>query len=438
MISAVLMGTFVTGDASMLTSGVSRVKLDNGLVLIHKKTGPLPIISVNIFLMTGSTSDPQEKLGLMNLVQTLLTKGTRTRSSEQIAVEIESIGGSLGAGCSEDYSSVGLTITKKHLAKGMELLADVFFNPAFPEEELTKEKYMTDISIKTRHDRIFNVAFDLMMENLYGSHPYKNLVQGSTMTLQNITREDVVNRHRQTFGLPNVLITVSGNIGLSETKKLLKKYFSDIQSVSPPQPFYPAPEIKNTNPVQKKKFEQAYLMTGFRVPSVNSPDYIKLKLLNAWLGGGMSSLLFQELREKAGLGYEVHSFYPTRKEESHFVIYIGLDETSIPVAKEKISALLEDLKNKTIDAEKLREIKNYLRGTYLLDHQTSGRQGWYLGWWEVLGKGYGYDDEYLSEIEKLTEKDLQDAARKYFDGERVVVEVIPEKTAAGADPRLPE
>jgi len=413
-------------DKMFLKDGIKKIQLKNGITLIYKYTEPLPIVSVNIFIKLGSINEPKDKLGLTNLTQILLTKGTKKRTSNQIAIEIESMGGDLGASASEDYSNVSLTITKKYFSKAMELLSDVFLNPTFPEEELQKELVVVDASIRSRQDHIFNVSYDLLRKNLYGEHPYAELSIGTTETIKNIKRDDIVNWHEKYYGLENIIFVVVGNVSCNEVKNAIEKYFSDIPKGEIPEEKIPLVQPSKKSVVEKKKFEQAYLMFGFITPEMSDEDYTKLKVLNTYLGSGMNSVLFQELREKEGLGYEVHSFYPSRKDKSHFVIYIGLDKSSVEKAKDKILKILEEIKSQPVQDEKLKEAKTYLTGTYLLDHQTVSKQAWYLGWWEITGRGYEYDQKYITDIEEIKSSDLQEVAKKYFSDNYVMVEILPE------------
>ncbi|OGS21790.1 MAG: hypothetical protein A2252_06590 [Elusimicrobia bacterium RIFOXYA2_FULL_39_19] len=409
------------------SSEIAKIQFDNGLTLIHKKTGPLPIISVKLFLKTGCTNDPKEKLGLTNLTQQLLTRGTKTRTNEQIATEIESMGGHLSASCVEDYSEIDLDITQKYFTKAFDLLADVFLNPSFPADELEKAKTVTKASIRSRQDSIFEVTFDLLKKNLYQDHPYTNIPSGTLETVDKITQNDLVAYHKKYYGSQNILMVVTGNISLAEIKKAINKSFAGLSKGETPVTTLPIVTAQQKTEEQKGKFEQAYLMYGFLVPEISNNDYTKLKVLNTYLGGGMSSLLFQELREKAGLGYEVSSFYPSRKAQSSFVIYIGLDKSSLTLAKEKVNTILNELKTRPIDEARLKDAKKYIKGTFLLDHQTNSRQCWYLGWWETIGKGYKYDDVYASELEKITSADIKEVINKYFSGNYVYVQISPEK-----------
>ncbi|MBU0952617.1 MAG: insulinase family protein [Elusimicrobia bacterium] len=406
---------------------ITKLQLDNGMTLIYKKIEPLPIVSVQLFLKLGSVSDPADKLGLTNLMQMLITKGTASKNDEQISKEIEALGGSIGASETEDYCETSLNITKKYFNKAFEIFADIIQNPSFPENELQKEKTNVIAGIKSRQDHIFDVTLDLLRETVYQKHPYANTTFGTEETIKKITRDDIVAWHKKHYGPQNMVMVVTGNIGLGEIKKVVKKYLNSLPAVESVKYDFPAVTQTQKSLIEKKKFEQAYLMYGFLAPEVSNEHFPKIKVLNTYLGGGMSSILFQELREKAGLGYEVSSFYQSKKDKSMLVIYIGLDKASLETAKAKVDMVLSDLKTKPIDVNRFSGAKKYIKGISVLDHQTGARQGWYLGWWEITGKGYQYDKKYLSEIEQVTPADLKNVINKYLTDKFVQIQIIPEK-----------
>lgn len=406
---------------------VKKVTLKNNIVLIHKQIKPLPIVSVKLFVKVGSKDEPENKSGITPLTQELLLKGTKKRTAEQIGLEIESVGGSISSDSTEDFSEISVSVTSRHFDKAVSVLSDVFLNPVFPAEELEKEKTVTMASIRSRKDHIFNVAFDLLMENLYGRHPYARLPSGTEETVKNISRDDIVEWHRKFYGSPNVVIVVAGNVSLAETKSCINRYFSGIPEVQESKLSFEAPVPGSRNLTEKRKFKQAYLMLGYLAPRVNSDDYPALKVLTTYLGGGMSSELFQKIREEAGLCYEISAFYPSRLDVSRFVIYTGLDKASLDKAKESIYKLLNDICRSPIDNKRLNEIKEYIKGTYLLEHQSISRQSWYLGWWEILGKGCEYDSRYVDDLLKITPEDILKVSQKYLQANNVVIQVIPEK-----------
>ncbi len=210
-------------------------------------------------------------------------------------------------------------------------------------------------------------------------------------------------------------------------KKTAEKLFSKVPKVAaeklPTEPLSP----KNQNIVSKNnKFKQAFLEVGYPAPKLGGEGYAPLKMINALLGARMTARLFIELREKLSLAYEVNSGYPTRKELSRFFIYIGLEKKNIELAKKRISEILGNLKKTPVGKIELEETRNYLKGTYILDHQSISRQAWYLGFWDILGKGYDYDETYMNEILAVTPDQIMSAAKKFFTNDSVTVEVIPE------------
>jgi predicted Zn-dependent peptidase len=226
-------------------------------------------------------------------------------------------------------------------------------------------------------------------------------------------------------------LVIAGKISLESAKNLAEKYFTGVASgtILPeaPKPLRPAPRtvIEKT-----EKFQQSFYMEGFAAPAIAQDDFYTLKVLNGLLGSRMTSRLFVELREKLSLAYEVSSYYPSRKELSRFVIYIGLDKKNIPLATKRIDEILTDLKDHPVTAGELTDTKNYIRGVYFLDRQTVARKAWYIGWWETMGFGYGYDGTYLNNLMAVTPEDIQATARKYFTSDKVTVEVIPGKPPA--------
>jgi predicted Zn-dependent peptidase len=166
-------------------------------------------------------------------------------------------------------------------------------------------------------------------------------------------------------------------------------------------------------------------MVGFPAPAVSKDEYFTLKVLNSLMGGRMTGRLFIELREKLSLAYEVNCAYPSRKQLSKFIIYIGLENKNVKLAEKRINELLSDLKTIPVPESELQDTKNYIRGTYLLERQTIGRRAWYAGWWETMGLGADYDKTYLDKLMSVTSDDIQKASIKYFTDNKITVEVVP-------------
>jgi len=228
-----------------------------------------------------------------------------------------------------------------------------------------------------------------------------------------------------------MFIVIVGKVTPEKARLIAEKYFIHIPSGTiMPMPAKPkAPETKMVIE-RSAKFQQAFLMEGFPAPAIAKDDYYKLKVLSGLLGGRMTGRLFIELREKLSLAYEVSSYFPSKKEASKFIIYLGLDKKNIPLAQKRISEIIADVKNTPVPAQELTDTKNYLKGIYLLDRQTVGRKSWWLGWWETMGFGYRYDKEYLDKLMAVTPEDIQKAAQKCFNSNMVTIQIVPGKPSA--------
>lgn len=389
----------------------------NGLTLIHKENKSNQIIALEVFIKTGRIYEPEEKAGLSSFLQTLLPKGTKKYNAEQIAEIIESIGAQFGTDASEDYAEIYGVSTVKHFATLYNLVYEIYSEPIFPEKEMEKERQATLAGIKAREEDIFTVTYDYFSQELYNKHPYALPVVGTEKTVKSFTRKDLVNHHQKFYTPERTILVIVGNLPWEEIKKMVGETFGQLSALDhqvTQSPIYPVTLEQTIEKTYPKKFQQAFLMLGYPVPEVSHQDYPTLKIINTILGGGMRGRLFQELRDKYSLAYEISSFYPTRKLTSRFVIYLGLDENRITEAKEKILEQLEKLRNEPVGEKELKEVKTFLRGNYLIEHSRNKQQAWYLGWWELMGKGYQYDELYPEELSQITTEQVQTLAHKYF------------------------
>jgi predicted Zn-dependent peptidase len=399
----------------------------NGLTLIHKENKSNQIVALDLFVKNGRIYEPDEKAGLSSFLQTLLPKGTKKHNAEQIAEIIESIGASFGTDASEDYSEIYAVSTVKHFFTIFDLVYEIYTEPVFPEKEIEKERQATLAGIKAREEDIFTVTYDYFSENLYNKHPYALPVIGTEETVKKFTREDLVNQHKKFYTPERTILVIVGNLPWEKVKKMVEENFGKLSAGEKISESL-FPEVTLQQPIEKtyqKKFKQAYLMLGYPTPEVSHTDYSVLKVVNTILGGGMRGRLFQELRDKYSLAYEISSFYPTRKLTSRFVIYLGLDKNKITQAKERILEQLKRLKDEPAEKKELEEVKKFLRGNYLIEHAKNKQQSWYLGWWELMGKGYEYDELYPKDLSQITAQQIQTLAHKYFTENYLVIVIQP-------------
>jgi zinc protease len=407
--------------------------LPNGIVLVHKYNPEVPTVAVSMFLKMGSVYEPAKVCGISNLLQSTIIKGTSSRSASKISEEIESVGGAIKSDSTYDYSEISISISNKYFEKSIEILADVFFNPTFPQEEIIKEKLITLAEIKSRQEHIHDVAEDILFPNLYGKeHPYSKLDIGTYSTIKSISRKDIIAWWKKFYGIDrnvgnNIILSVVGDVEFDAAKENVLKYFSQMPSVEIPSLDEVRISQRSGLIRVKKHFKQAYLMYGYVAPRVskeNIKNYLSLKILNTYLGSGMSSKLFDVLRERNALCYETSSYYPARLLSSHFVIYIGLDTSKIDIAKKNIESIIYGLKTQRICNEELEMVKQKIKGQYLLDHQTNIRQAWYLGYWEILGLGCDYDDKFIEQVYSISAEDILNVAKSTFSNSPTIVEIL--------------
>jgi predicted Zn-dependent peptidase len=401
--------------------------LDNGLRVIFKPTQANNIFAIDCMIDVGSIYEFQDKAGITNFTQTLLMKGTKKRRADEIALELESMGASMGTDAHEDYVEVSAISILEDADKVLEIMADVVFNPSFPEDEVEKERRNILDSIRLSEDNKFVFTYKNFRKLLYGeSHPYGRPVEGTPETVKSISRGEILQHHSKYYQPSNMIVSVVANMEKDEILSLLKKY---IPKATGEPPVLVSADKKTGErsrfEVKRKEIEQAFIIVGYQTCGISDEDYITLKVISSLMGEGMSSRLFVRLRDEQGLAYSVGCAMPSRKLRSHFFAWIGTKPENITQAKDGMINEIERLKSELVNMEELDRAKKYIIGRFLLDHQTNIRQAWYLGWYEMLGVGRNYDDQYTKFINNVTREDIIRCARKYFN--TAAVEILRPK-----------
>ncbi len=405
--------------------------LSNGLKIIYLQTENDPISAGHIFLPHGTWSESDRELGITVLMLALLFKGTNRRTARELAEDTESLGAHVNASASHDNAYISCHSTAENFPKALSIMSEVLLQPTFPPEEVEKEKTGLLAAIKAKKEQISTVAGEIFNKNLYGKHPYGRPTSGNAETVSAIKREQIQKRHRKLIIPKGGIFSIATSHSFSEIKKVLDDLFG--QKIWPLKPNHvlafasKSPQLVNKHIKQPSHFTQAFLMKGFQASAARHPDFLKLKLLSGILGAGMSSRLFQSLRETRGLAYDVGAYYPTKKGGSSFVFYLGLEQNRIQEAMEGIEKEIKKIKTEIIPAQELLDAKNFIKGSYILDHQTNSQRSYYLGWWEILGLGPQFDKKFLDEISKITAKALLGVARKYLNNNAVTIEVHAKK-----------
>ncbi|GFE71825.1 peptidase M16 domain protein [Chroococcus sp. FPU101] len=391
--------------------------LDNGITLLVIENQAADLISGRIFFKNaGARWEKREKAGLFHLLAATLTKGTQKYSSVEIAEKVESVGAGLGADAGADYFVISLKTITVDFAEILSLLAEIIRFPSFAEPEIQLEKHLTQQSIRSQQEQPFNVAFSQLREAMYPDHPYGLSILGTEESVAQITRFDLENCHQTHFRPDQMIISLSGRITVAEAVKLVEDAFKDWTPPSDAsiQANLTHLQVKPSQKITMQDTQQSIVMLGYLGASVKEENYASLKLLSTYLGNGLSSRLFVELREKRGLAYDVSSFYPTRLDPSQFVIYMGTAPQNTAIAIEGLRTEAERLCDTELTSEELQAAKNKLLGQYALGKQTNAEMAQLFGWYESLDLGIEFDERFQEDISQITPKIALEVAKQYL------------------------
>ena len=407
-----------------------RQELPNGLVWLFSEQRSLPLVSIKVLVKGGVLCDPAGKAGLANLTALLLTQGTKQRSATQIAEEVDFLGARLSASGNEDYATVGLTVLKKNLQPGLELLKDILFNPAFAAEEVKRKVSLLKASFQTDEDEPGTVASRTFRQRLFGKNPYANPPKGTPEGISAIDAKDLVAFHEKFYRPNNAIVTIVGDLSAEEAKEWVTKIFGDWKAGAIPDlKLPPPPEIQNAEKIIiDKNITQANIIWGHLGIARNNPDFYALQILNYILGGGgFSSRLLDNIRENRGLAYSVASGFEAGLEPGAFAIDL---ETKNPTAGEAVAQVISEVKkirSQPVSAAELEDAKSYLIGSFPAKMDSVAKRAALLGYVELYGLGLDYPWRYPSLIKNITSADLQKAAEKYLHPERYLLVVVGKK-----------
>jgi zinc protease len=419
-----------SADASATKAAAPEIKkyeLQNGLRVLISEDQRLPIVSIVAAFRGGLLAETPEKNGISQLLASTIVKGTKSRSAQQIAESVEHVGGSIGAGSSNNSFSVSVEVMKSDLALGMQILSDVLANATFPDSEVALEKDSQIAAIKAEEDQITTTARNLLKPKLYGNHPYSLRNNGTPESLSKLSAADLkAYRDRLVTGRNGVL-SIFGAVNPQEALELAKKDFGSLPAgekalSSPPVASPLSADIQES--AQRPK-QQAVIMKGYLGTSIDAADRPALELIEE-ASSDLGSRFFVRIREKLGLAYFVGASNSTGLAPGAFVFYLGTDPKKVDLAKKEFDDEIAKLASDGLTQVELDRAKAKLLGAEAIRNQSPGALGGLCATNELLGLGYDHSKIRKEEIEKVTLEDAKRVANKYFrDGKSVEVIVGP-------------
>ena len=411
-------GTLVKTDKPTAEPGsvqVQKFTLANGLRLLVREDPRLPLVSINAVFRGGLLAETKETNGLTKLFSKALLKGTKSRTAEQIAEQIENTGGSISSDSGNNSFGVSVDVMQPDVAKGLEILADVLINPIFPEREVNLEKQSLLAGIKAEDEQPTAVGRNLVREHLFGSHPYALRNAGAAESVPTLTSAQLREFQKDFVTASNGVISVFGDVKASEVKALVEKYFAAMPSgrLAFENPPVPAP-ITATAPVNAHlDKQQGIVMVGFQSVAANDPDRAALELINE-ASNDLGSRFFNRIREKMGLAYFVGAAQFYGLAPGAFIFYLGTDPKKVePVTKElrdEISLLAKD----GLTEDELQRAKKKLIGAEAIRNQSNEALAATCATDELMGTGYDDFTRRKEALEKISLDDIRRVAAKYF------------------------
>ena len=403
---------------------IEMTTLSNGVRVITEAMPHVRSVSVGVWIATGSRREAPRQTGISHFIEHMLFKGTTSRSAEDIARSVDSICGNLDAYTAKELVCFNTKVLDQHLSLAFDVLADLVLHPRFDEEDIEKEKGVVLEEIKMEADSPDYLVHEIFSSNFWKDHPLGKPILGTRETVKAFDRAAIQGYYRAVYAPANMLITAAGNLTHKRLVALASQHFESLAPV--------APAVEDSVPStharislrNKKALEQVHLCLG--VPSYPLPHEQRFAcyVLNILLGGGMSSRLFQNIRERQGLAYAVFSELSPYRDTGCLSIYAG---TSLASTRKVVGAILKefrDLKEQPVAEEELRRAKDHLKGSLMLGLESTSSRMSNLARQEMYFRQFFTLDELVESIESVTARDVQAIAQSFFNPGQIAVTVL--------------
>jgi predicted Zn-dependent peptidase len=410
--------------APALERDILTTELPNGIKVITEAMSHVRSVSVGVWVSSGSRRETPEQNGISHFIEHMLFKGTKNRTAEDIARSVDSIGGNLDAFTAKEMVCYNTKVLDEHLPVAMDVLSDLVLNPLFSEEDIEKEKGVILEEIKMDADSPDYLVHEIFTSNFWKDHALGKPILGTKETVKRFNQGVVRDYYDGIYIPSNLLITAAGNLSHEKLVGLTRERFEKLR-VGGPSPAEPAPATHARVALRSKKdLEQVHVCLG--VPSYPIPheDRFTCYVLNTMLGGGMSSRLFQNIRERQGLAYAVFSELSPYSDTGCLSVYAGTSLESAKLVVESVLKEFKDLKQTLAPAEEVRRAKDHLKGSLMLSlESTSSRMSNLARQQMHFGRFFSLD-ELAESIEKVTADDVQRVAQTFFDQKYIALTVL--------------
>jgi predicted Zn-dependent peptidase len=395
---------------------ITKEVLANGLTLVTEAMPHVRSVAIGVWLKRGSRHEVPAQTGISHFIEHMVFKGTKNRSAEQIASEVDQIGGYMDAFTAKEYASFHLKVLDQHLPLAVDLLGDIVLNPSFDPLEMAKEKKVIFEEMSMVEDTPDDLVMELFTEAFWPDHPLGRPILGNRKTVGGFDRDELLAFFKSVYHPGNILISAAGHLDHASTRALVSRHFGALQSRRNGGRAKAPTATSRVVTRSKKELEQVHLCMGTAAYPQAHADRYAFYILNTVLGGSMSSRLFQNVREKRGLVYSISSGVAAYSDAGAFTIYAG---TSLDSVDEVVRLTLEELrriKGESLPEVELRRAKDHLKGGLMLSLESTGSRMNHIARQEIyFGRQFGLD-EITAGIESVSGHDVARIASDLFKG----------------------
>ncbi len=398
-------------------------QLDNGLRLVVNQMSGLMSVTMGILVHTGASVESDKEDGISHFIEHMMFKGTKKRTAFKISDEMDRIGAQMNAFTGKDLTCYYAKSTTGHAEEAFEILADLFLNSTFPEDEMSREKGVIIEEINMNEDTPDDLCLDMLSRAYYGERGYGRNILGPRKNVEGFTRDDIKSYMQKRYCSDNIVISMAGNIDIKVAEAMVEKHFAGMLKCCCSKTDVKV-ELQAKSLFKTKDIEQVHI--GIAFPSVKRYDKLfdATQIMNAILGGSMSSRLFQSVREELGLAYTVYSYISTYCETGTLAVYAGVNAEKYRQSAEAIYSCVNDLRKKNISEEEFLRGKEQLISSQIFAQESTSSQMLLFGK-ELLYRGrvYNFEDR-VNKISSVTLNDVLDAIDVNFDDKFKAVSLV--------------
>lgn len=402
----------------------NEIHLDNNLTIVYNRLSHLKSVSLGVWIGSGSRNETADNNGISHFIEHMVFKGTKNRTSKDIASEIDNIGGQINAFTSKDCTCFYTSTLDSDIDIAVDVLSDMLFNSLFDVEHIEKEKLVVFEEISMYEDDPEELVNDLLTEGVWSDGPLGYPILGTRKSVANITRETIFEYMADHYIPDNCVISVVGNFEKEYLIDLLQGKFGSWKPRNYCRFFPEQPKFKSHYIYKEKGTEQTHLCLGFRGFPMKDRRNYALMILNNIIGGSISSRLFQKIREESGLAYSVYSFPSTFRDCGMFTIYAATNPASAQKVISEICREIEKLLKHGISEAEFIRSKNQLKGNYIIGLDSTTAQMVSMGKSKVITGVVKTAADILNDIESVTPDEIMETARWVFDGRYMGIAVL--------------